>query len=77
MPPKYPCKRIDLLFGITITIRAERIEATSTKKGLTVTVRLNLKQYQKGITVDARISSSENIQYHPKIPKLNYRINPN
>jgi len=22
MPPKYPCKRIDLLFGITITIRA-------------------------------------------------------
>ena len=56
MPPKYPCKRIDLLFGITMTIRAERIEATSTKKGLTVTVRLNLKQYQKGITVDARIS---------------------
>ncbi|WP_409034097.1 hypothetical protein [Runella sp.] len=53
------------------------MEATSTKKGLTVIVRLNLNQYQKGITVDARISSSKYIQYHPKIPKLNYRINPN
>jgi hypothetical protein len=24
MPPKYPCKRIDLLFGITMTIRADK-----------------------------------------------------
>lgn len=55
----------------------ERIEATSTKTGLTVVVRLNLRDYQKGIKVDKAIKQDKRIQYHPKIPDLNYRINPN
>lgn len=54
----------------------ERIEATSTKTGLTVVVRLNLQDYQKGIKVDKTIKEDRRIQYHPKIPDLNYRINP-
>jgi len=55
----------------------ERIEATSTRTGLTVVVRLNLQEYQKGIKVDKTIKEDKRIQYHPKIPDLNYRINPN
>lgn len=55
----------------------ERIEATSTKTGLAVVVRLNLRDYQKGIKVDKAIKDDKHIQYHPRIPDLNYRINPN
>jgi len=54
----------------------ELIEATSTKTGLTVVVRLNLQDYQKGIKVDKKIKKNKRIQYHPQIPDLNYRINP-
>lgn len=54
----------------------ERIETTSTKAGLTVMVRLNLQNYQKGIKVDKRIKDDQRINYHPKIPDLNYRIIP-
>jgi hypothetical protein len=54
----------------------ERIETTSTKAGLTVMVRLNLQKYEKGIKVDKRIKDDERINYHPKIPDLNYRIIP-
>lgn len=52
----------------------ERIEATSTRTGLTVVVRLNLQDYQKGIKVDKSVKDDKRIQYHPKIPNLNYRI---
>lgn len=54
----------------------ELIESTSTKTGLTVVVRLNLQDYQKGIKIDKEIKNDKRIQYHPKIPDLNYRINP-
>ena len=55
----------------------ERIEATTTTTttGLTVVVRLNLVEYQKGIKVDKSVSDDIRIQRHPKIPDLNYRIN--
>lgn len=54
----------------------ERIEKTSTKTGLTVVVRLNLKDYQKGIQVDINVKTNKRIKYHPKIPDLNYLIKP-
>lgn len=52
------------------------IEQTSTKTGLTVVVRLNLKDYQKGIKINKEKISKERIAYHPGIPELNYRIYP-
>ncbi len=55
----------------------ERIQATTTQTGLTVVVRLNLEPYQKGLKGNPKIAASKNIQYHPTIPQLNYRILPN
>lgn len=52
------------------------ITQTSTKTGLTVVVRLNLKEYQKGIKVTKSDLDEERIVFHPKIPELNYRIFP-
>lgn len=52
------------------------IEGTSTENGLTVVVRLNLKSYPTGIHVDNSTKFDPRIQYHPKIPDLNYRILP-
>jgi hypothetical protein len=52
------------------------IEQTSTKTGLTVVVRLNLKQYQKGGKTDKKHIDEKRIAYHPSIPELNYRIYP-
>jgi hypothetical protein len=52
------------------------IEQTSTKTGLTVVVRLNLKSYQKAETYDKRQLDENRISYHPAIPQLNYRIYP-
>ncbi len=54
----------------------ERMEATTTKSGLTVIVRLNLQHYEKGIKVDKQVKVDKRIQYHPIIPELNYRIYP-
>lgn len=54
----------------------EHMQATATKTGLTVVVRLNLQTYQTGSKVDKRVKDDKRIQYHPKIPDLNYRINP-
>ncbi len=50
------------------------IEQTSTKTGLGVIVRLNLKEYQKGIKIDITDISEKRIIHHPNIPELNYRI---
>lgn len=50
------------------------IEQTSTKTGLTVVGRLNLKEYEKGIKVDKAELDSKRIAHHPTIPELNYRI---
>ena len=50
------------------------VEQTSTKTGLTVVVRLNLKKYQKGIKIDKIKTDEKRIAYHPTIPELNYRI---
>jgi len=52
------------------------IEQTSTTTGLTVVVRLNLKNYRKGIKIDKQDIDKNRISYHPKIPLLNYRIYP-
>lgn len=52
------------------------IEQTSTKTGLSVAVRLNLKEYQKGIKVHKDKICEHRIAYHPKIAELNYRIYP-
>ena len=49
------------------------IERTSTKTGLTVVARLNLKVYEKGGKVDKAVFE-KNIAYHPVIPELNYMI---
>ena len=50
------------------------IEKTSTETGLKVIVRLNLKEYQKGIkTLESDVDYFR-IQQHPDIPELNYRI---
>jgi hypothetical protein len=50
------------------------IGQTSTKTGLTVVVRLNLKNYQKGIKVSKDDIDKNRIAHHPEIPELNYRI---
>jgi hypothetical protein len=52
------------------------IEQTSTKKGLTVVVRLNLKQYQTGLKVAKDELDENRITFNPQIPELNYRIYP-
>lgn len=52
------------------------IEQTSTKTGLTVVVRLNLKAYQTKIKIDKSNIDVKRILYHPQIPELNYRIYP-
>ena len=52
------------------------IEQTSTKTGLTVVVRLNLKEYQKGIKTDKAQLDTKRIAFHPVIPEFNYRIYP-
>lgn len=50
------------------------IEQTVTKTGLSVVVRLNLKDYQIGIKVDKKNIDTNRIKHHPIIPELNYRI---
>ena len=52
------------------------MEHTATKTGLTVIVRLNLKEYQKAIKVDKSEIDKNRIHFHPVIPDLNYRIYP-
>ena len=52
------------------------IEQTTTETGLTVVVRLNLKEYQTGIKIDKNQLDPKRIHYHPNIPELNYKIYP-
>lgn len=52
------------------------IEQTSTKTGLTVVVRLNLKEYQTGTKINKADLDEKRIAHHPVIPDLNYRIYP-
>jgi len=52
------------------------IEQTTTETGLTVVVRLNLKEYDIGIKIDKAELDKNRIRYHPTIPELNYRIYP-
>jgi hypothetical protein len=52
------------------------IEQTSTKTGLTVIVRLNIKNYQTGIKIDKAELDQTRISFHTQIPELNYRIHP-
>lgn len=50
------------------------IEQTSNKTGITVNVRLNLKEYETGIKINKKEIDPKRILYHPDIPELNYRI---
>lgn len=50
------------------------IAKTSTEKGLSVYVRLNLGVYQTGLKTDKEFSTDKRIQYHQSIAELNYRI---
>lgn len=50
------------------------IGQTSTKTGLTIVVRLNLKDYPTGIKINKTDIDEKRISYHPVIPDLNYRI---
>jgi hypothetical protein len=52
------------------------IEQTTTKTGLKVIVRLNLKNYQTGMKIDKSQLDQKRIQPHPTIPELSYRILP-
>ena len=52
------------------------IKQTSTKTGLTVVVRLNVKEYPKGIKISKNDIDYSKIKCHPDIPELNYRIYP-
>jgi Rhodopirellula transposase DDE domain len=52
------------------------MEQTSTRTGLTVVVRLNLKNYEKGIKADKTHLDESRIAYHHALPELNYRIYP-
>jgi hypothetical protein len=52
------------------------IEQTSTKTGLTVIARLNLKEYPVGLKIDKADIDNSKIVFHPDIPELNYRIYP-
>lgn len=63
--------------GIIFTsyeIVQKAIEQTATKTGLSVVVRLNLKDYPTGIKVDKETIDRKRIRHHPIIPDLNYRI---
>lgn len=64
-----------VIFSDYETIK-KTIENTSTKTGLSVAVRLNLKEYKTGINVKKEDIDEKRITYHPKIPELNYRIYP-
>jgi len=52
------------------------IRQTSTKTGLTVVVRLNLKLYETGVKIDKAKINENKIARHPQLPELNYRIYP-
>lgn len=52
----------------------ELIEKTTTETGLTVVVRLNLKEYQKGVRIDKEQIEQKRILRHPIIPELSYRM---
>ena len=52
------------------------MEQTTTKTGLTVVVRLNLKAYPTGIKMDKSKIDPSRIAYHPQLPELNYTIYP-
>ena len=52
------------------------IEQTTTKTGLSVVVRLNLKEYQTGIKIDKKDLDEKRILPNANIPELNYQIIP-
>jgi hypothetical protein len=52
------------------------IGQTSTKTGLSVVVRLNLKEYLKGEKINKTSIDQKRILYHSTLPELNYSIFP-
>ena len=52
------------------------IGQTSTKTGLSVVVRLNLKEYLKGEKINKTAVDEKRILYHSTLPELNYSIFP-
>jgi Rhodopirellula transposase DDE domain len=55
----------------------ELFEKTSTKTGLSVTVRLNLVEYDIGLKIGADQVQAERILSHPDLPQFSYTILPN
>ncbi|MEM9849287.1 MAG: hypothetical protein AAF847_15485 [Bacteroidota bacterium] len=51
-------------------------EATTTKTGLKVFVRINAKQYEKGLGIAKEQVDEKRILYHPELPQFNYTILP-
>ena len=56
------------------TIVKELMEKTSTTKGLSVIVRLNLNNYEKSITIDKSQIDNQRIFYNKAIAQLSYRV---
>lgn len=54
----------------------ELVEKTSTQNGLSVFVRLNLKEYEVGVKTDKTLLDENRIDFNPIIPNLSYRIFP-
>lgn len=50
------------------------IEQTTTKAGLTVVVRLHIKNYETGTKTTKEMIDQKRISYHSQLPQLNYRI---
>ena len=51
-------------------------EATTTKTGLKVFVKINDKQYEKGLKITKEQVDEKRILYHPELPQFNYTILP-
>jgi hypothetical protein len=60
----------------SFTLVKELMEKTSTTKGLSVIVRLNIAYYEKGITIDKSKIDNQRIFYNKDIPQLSYKIVP-
>lgn len=51
-------------------------EKTQTKTGLSVEVRINNKQYQKGLKIKKDQVDYQRVLFHPQLPQFNYTILP-
>jgi Rhodopirellula transposase DDE domain len=52
------------------------MENTTTDEGLTLKVRIHLKEYQTGTNTLKSEVDDNRFQYHKDLPELNYRMQP-